>query len=74
LEQAAGNKMIGSLKKVNKVFSPTFKKEGVGADVMRVIGDSGLPRLDPFLMMDYFHVKLPAGFPDHPHRGIYFFY
>ena len=20
-------------------------------------------------MLDYFHVKLPAGFPDHPHRG-----
>lgn len=20
-------------------------------------------------MLDYFHVKLPGGFPDHPHRG-----
>ena len=25
--------------------------------------------LDPFLMLDLFKVKLPAGFPDHPHRG-----
>ena len=25
--------------------------------------------LDPFLMLDFFNVKLPAGFPDHPHRG-----
>lgn len=25
--------------------------------------------LDPFLMLDLFRVKLPAGFPDHPHRG-----
>ena len=25
--------------------------------------------LDPFLMLDLFDVKLPAGFPDHPHRG-----
>jgi len=24
---------------------------------------------DPFLMLDYFEVKLPSGFPDHPHRG-----
>ncbi len=28
-----------------------------------------MPRLDPFLMFDYFNVKLPGGFPDHPHRG-----
>lgn len=26
-------------------------------------------RLDPFLMLDFFNVKLPGGFPDHPHRG-----
>lgn len=32
-------------------------------------GTRELPRLDPFLMLDYFHVKLPGGFPDHPHRG-----
>ena len=25
--------------------------------------------LDPFIMLDRFSVKLPAGFPDHPHRG-----
>jgi redox-sensitive bicupin YhaK (pirin superfamily) len=25
--------------------------------------------LDPFLMLDLFNVALPAGFPDHPHRG-----
>jgi redox-sensitive bicupin YhaK (pirin superfamily) len=25
--------------------------------------------MDPFLMLDLFNVKLPAGFPDHPHRG-----
>ncbi|KRX10093.1 RmlC-like cupin domain [Pseudocohnilembus persalinus] len=28
-----------------------------------------LRRLDPFLMLDYFSLRLPAGFPDHPHRG-----
>jgi redox-sensitive bicupin YhaK (pirin superfamily) len=25
--------------------------------------------LDPFLLLDHFRVKPPAGFPDHPHRG-----
>jgi hypothetical protein len=34
-----------------------------------VIGNRFLQNLDPFLMLDLFNVKLPAGFPDHPHRG-----
>ena len=34
-----------------------------------MIGGENLKRLDPFILMDYFHAKLPAGFPDHPHRG-----
>jgi len=32
-------------------------------------GNQHLRNLDPFLMLDYFNLKLPAGFPDHPHRG-----
>ena len=28
-----------------------------------------LRQLDPFLMLDEFKVRKPAGFPDHPHRG-----
>ena len=51
------------------VFKPAWQSEGVGAKVIRVIGNQHLKRLDPFLMLDYFNVKLPAGFPDHPHRG-----
>lgn len=51
------------------VFSPSWQGEGVGAKVLRVIGNQYLDRLDPFLMLDYFKVRLPAGFPDHPHRG-----
>ena len=35
----------------------------------RFIGVSKLENLDPFLMLDWFKVSLPAGFPDHPHRG-----
>jgi quercetin 2,3-dioxygenase len=41
----------------------------VGATVKRVIGTRVLRTRDPFLMLDYFNVKLPGGFPDHPHRG-----
>jgi quercetin 2,3-dioxygenase len=37
--------------------------------VCRIIGNRLLPNMDPFLMLDLFNVKLPAGFPDHPHRG-----
>lgn len=43
--------------------------EGDGAVVRRGIGRSELRFLDPFLMLDYFSVAPPAGFPDHPHRG-----
>ena len=35
----------------------------------RYIGVKHLPNLDPFLMLDMAKVKLPAAFPDHPHRG-----
>ncbi len=51
------------------VFKPTWQAEGQGASVLRIINNKYLKRLDPFLMLDYFKVKLPAGFPDHPHRG-----
>lgn len=43
--------------------------EGAGARVRRSIGRPELRNVDPFLMLDEFKVGLPAGFPDHPHRG-----
>jgi len=54
---------------VEKVFTPKIVSEGEGAKVRRIIGGKDLDRLDPFLMLDHGRVKLPAGFPDHPHRG-----
>jgi redox-sensitive bicupin YhaK (pirin superfamily) len=54
---------------IKKIFTTKWKGEGVGATVRRAIGVNELPDLDPFLMLDFFKVKLPAGFPDHPHRG-----
>ena len=58
------------LKAIDQVFEAREQNEGVGAKVKRFIGVRNLPNLDPFLMLDLFKVKLPAGFPDHPHRGM----
>lgn len=57
------------LRSIKKVFTPPIVPEGKGAQVTRVIGTSYLRNLDPFLMLDYAVTRLPAGFPDHPHRG-----
>ncbi|XP_043710440.1 pirin-like protein [Telopea speciosissima] len=48
---------------------PNTQNDGDGAIVRRSIGSMELRRLDPFLMLDEFVVTVPAGFPDHPHRG-----
>lgn len=50
-------------------FTAKEQPEGDGARVRRFIGVKQIPNLDPFLMLDWFNVQLPAGFPDHPHRG-----
>jgi redox-sensitive bicupin YhaK (pirin superfamily) len=51
------------------ILNPSLINEGKGARLMRVIGNQYLKNLNPFLMLDYAKVRLPAGFPDHPHRG-----
>lgn len=61
-----------SSKNIRKVINQVVSKaqpEGVGATVYRSIGTQKLRNLDPFLMLDEFHISYPAGFPDHPHRG-----
>jgi redox-sensitive bicupin YhaK (pirin superfamily) len=58
-----------SPRKVLKIVHATEQMDGVGARVRRSIGRPSLKSLDPFLMLDHFHVEKPAGFPDHPHRG-----
>lgn len=50
-------------------FVAREQADGAGACVHRSIGTSRLRNLDPFLILDEFDVGLPAGFPDHPHRG-----
>ncbi|KIG19407.1 Pirin-like protein YhhW [Enhygromyxa salina] len=43
--------------------------DGAGATVQRVFPGPDLRHLDPFVVLDDFDVRRPAGFPDHPHRG-----
>lgn len=54
---------------VDVVFHAQEQREGVGARVRRTIGRSEMKSFDPFLLLDEFQAGLPAGFPDHPHRG-----
>ncbi|XP_060567284.1 pirin-like isoform X2 [Ruditapes philippinarum] len=54
---------------IEKVIESREQDEGMGARVRRSIGNAELRNLDPFLLLDEFKVKKPAGFPDHPHRG-----
>jgi quercetin 2,3-dioxygenase len=43
--------------------------DGAGATVQRLFPTPELRNLDPFVLLDDFDVRRPAGFPDHPHRG-----
>jgi redox-sensitive bicupin YhaK (pirin superfamily) len=58
---------------VTRIVKGMPTSDGAGVRLRRVIGQPGLPDLDPFLMLDEFGTDEPAdylgGFPDHPHRG-----
>ncbi|BBH02080.1 RmlC-like cupins superfamily protein [Prunus dulcis] len=56
---------------VVRKFLARPQHEGVGAVVRRSIGRFELKYFDPFLVLDEFSVSAPAGFPDHPHRGLH---
>lgn len=43
--------------------------DGAGATLSRVFPSPQLRNLDPFVLLDDFDVHVPAGFPEHPHRG-----
>ena len=60
-------------RKVESLHQGRATKDGAGVSLTRIIGQPTLPRLDPFLMLDFFGSDNPgeyiAGFPPHPHRG-----
>src|SRR5437867_10983843 len=55
-------------------FSGTPTMEGAGVRLRRQFGNTEVPLLDPFLLLDNFGSNNPAdylrGFPWHPHRGM----
>lgn len=56
--------------KISKVWKSIQVNDGDGVNLQRVIGTKQVDYIDPFLMLDHIiSIKLPAGFPDHPHRG-----
>ncbi|MDF1532461.1 MAG: pirin family protein [ANME-2 cluster archaeon] len=62
------------IRNIETVFKSVPTIEGAGVHLKRAFGNSEVPLLDPFLLLDDFHSKNPydyiAGFPWHPHRGI----
>lgn len=58
----------GLIRLIQKL-EPTATTDGMGASVKRLMPTRALFTVDPFLLMDHFAVKPPAGFPPHPHRG-----
>jgi len=63
----------GGARAVTRVVRGTPTSDGAGVKLTRVIGQSQLSELDPFLLLDEFGTDAPedyiAGFPEHPHRG-----
>lgn len=43
--------------------------DGNAATLTRIFPSPQRPNLDPFVLLDDFDVRMPAGFPEHPHRG-----
>ena len=64
---------VSEHKTIVKVVRGMPTSDGAGVSLTRIIGQPDLPRLDPFLMLDFFGSDNPgeyiAGFPPHPHRG-----
>ena len=64
---------VSEQKSIEKVVTGMPTSDGAGVKLTRIIGQPDLPRLDPFLMLDFFGSDNPgeyiAGFPPHPHRG-----
>jgi redox-sensitive bicupin YhaK (pirin superfamily) len=62
------------IRPVTRVTRGIQTSDGAGVRLRRLMGGgSGLPSIDPFLMLDYFDSPRAqdyiAGFPAHPHRG-----
>jgi hypothetical protein len=66
--------MAKVVREVDRRFAGAETMEGAGVKLRRMFGNSEVPLLDPFLLLDNFGSANPAdyvaGFPWHPHRGL----
>jgi quercetin 2,3-dioxygenase len=66
--------MANHVREVERRFGGSETLEGAGVRLRRMFGNSEVPLLDPFLLLDNFGSTNPAdyvkGFPWHPHRGL----
>jgi len=62
-------------RKIKRAWHSQPTIEGAGVHLNRAFGFHELPLLDPFLLLDDFRSENPAnykaGFPWHPHRGVF---
>ena len=65
---------MSTTRKIRKVIKSKPTLEGAGVHRTGDLGNSEVPLLDPFLLLDDFRSDDPEhyikGFPWHPHRGI----
>jgi len=67
--------MIGKPRQIKEIIDPQMVIEGAGVRLRRSFGPARSNLYDPFLLFDHFAFNdpkegPPAGFPNHPHRGI----
>lgn len=61
-------RILHSVMRFDKQFTAQQSSDGVGATVFRTIGTRSLDNLQPFLLLDEFHVKPPNGYVFHHHH------
>jgi len=54
---------------IKQRYAARWTRDGAGATVRRIFPGPSMRHLDPFVLLDDFDVRQPAGFPMHPHRG-----
>ncbi|EDM75386.1 Pirin [Plesiocystis pacifica SIR-1] len=67
--EGAGEAQAVAMATVLERFAARPTTDGAGATLRRVFPHPQLRNLDPFVLLDDFDVRRPAGFPTHPHRG-----
>jgi redox-sensitive bicupin YhaK (pirin superfamily) len=62
--------LLRTFKTIQKIFPVPALAPKAGSNVHISIGSKDAPLLDPFVFCVYFDIKVPYGFPDHPHIGM----